>query len=453
MAVAVGYLVLALPRRPHLLWLATPAALALVIWMRPTPSLIRVPAGGTLLAVREGPMVTASAVSDASGARYLEVNGHFRMGGTNSVRSDYRQAMLPLLLHPAPRHSLFLGVGTGATLVGGARMPDLTVQGVELSSEVVQLLPWFTNPAVTTPQPPVTIADARRYVAADRNHYDVIVADLFHPALDGSGALYTREHFTAVRERLAPGGLFCQWLPLYQLDLPSLQSIVRTFLEVYPRGSAWLNHLSVRTPMLVLVGPRDHLSLTEAAIEERLRSPSTREVVQAVGFEKAMDVLGQYVGGARALAAFAQSVPHNTDDRPFVALDARKNVRALSAPPWALLLTLLGRVQPDPAELMQNPQARLLAYWRARDRFLEAGASLEGEPRGRRLIDAASPGLLEALELSGEFDPAYRPLIAMARSLLDSDRDAARRLLQEIDAAAPARPEARELLSREFPGQ
>lgn len=450
--IAIGYLALVRPRRATIFWLATPALLALVLLTQSIPSLIRVPAGGTLLAMREGPMVTASAVSDGSGARYLEVNGHFRMGGTNSVRSDYRQAMLPLLLHPGPRHALFLGVGTGATLVGGARMPDVNAQGVELSREVVELLPWFANPAVTTPQPAVTVGDARRYVTADSNEYDVIIADLFHPALDGSGALYTREHFKAVRERLAAGGLFCQWLPLYQLDLPSLQAIVRTFLDVYPEGSAWLNHLSVRTPMLVLVGPRDHLDISLTALERRLRDPALSQVTQPVGLGNPMDLLGQYVGGPRALASFAGTGPRNTDDYPFVALDARKNVRALTAPPWALLLSVIQRIQPDPAELLQEPsdRARLTAYWHARDRFIAAGTALEGDPRGRRLIDVASPRLLEAVRLSAEFDPAYKPLIAMARSLLDSDRPAAQRLLLEIDQAAPTRTEAREILSREF---
>src|ERR1700737_4834578 len=220
-------------------------------------------------------MVTAGVVSDSTGARYLEVNGHFRMGGTNSMRSDYRQAILPLLLHPQPHRALFLGVGTGATLVGGAQMPGTTVRGVELSPEVVALLPWFSNASAPAPlaagsSPQVTIADARRYVAADTGQYDVIVADLFHPALDGSGALYTTEHFVAVRERLAPGGLFCQWLPLYQLDLPSLRAIIRGFLDVYPDGSAWLNHYSVRTPMLALIGPPDGGYLDLDALGARL---------------------------------------------------------------------------------------------------------------------------------------------------------------------------------------
>src|SRR5262249_16050055 len=162
-----------------LAWSAAPAIFALVLWLQPSPSLTRVPSGGTLLAVREGPMATASVVDDASGTRYLEVNGHFLMGGTSSGRSDYRQAILPLLLHQAPQQTLFLGIGTGATIVGGSQMPGVTVHGVELSREVVELLPWFVHSAT----PRLTVADARRYIAADTLQYDVIAADLFHPAL------------------------------------------------------------------------------------------------------------------------------------------------------------------------------------------------------------------------------------------------------------------------------
>jgi spermidine synthase len=453
--VALGYLLLMPLRRAALVWCAAPALVALVLWIRPAPSLTRVPAGGALLAVREGPMATASVVDDAFGVRYLEVNGRFRMGGTNSARSDYRQAMLPLLLHPAPHRALFLGIGTGATLVGGSQMPGVTVHGVELSREVVELLPWFANPGAASPPPQVTVADARRYVAADTTQYDVIIADLFHPALDGSGALYTTDHFKAVRKRLAPGGVFCQWLPLYQLDLPSLRAIVRGFLEIYPTGSAWLNHYSVRTPMLALIGPRDGGYLDLDRLSARLNDPAVGPVARRLGFETPMDLLGQYLGGPRALSAFAGQGPRNTDDYPFVTFDARRNVQALTAPPWVLLRAVTQALRPDPTELLAEPKRdalseRLSAYWRARDRFLDAGAALPGDPRGAALIKTASPGLLDALRLSAEFDPAYAPLMSMARSLMASDRTAAARLLHDIDDAAPSRGEAREILSREF---
>ncbi|VIO65211.1 Polyamine aminopropyltransferase [Bradyrhizobium ivorense] len=453
--VTLGYLLLLPAGWPALAWSAAPAVLALVLWFYPVPSLTRVPSGGALLAVREGPMATASVVDEASGTRYLDVNGHFRMGGTSSVRSDYRQAMLPLLLHQAPHRALFLGIGTGATVVGGSQMPGVSVHGVELSREVVDLLPWFINPAAA-PALRVTVADARRYVAADTSLHDVIVADLFHPALDGSGTLYTVEHFGAVKRRLAPQGIFCQWLPLYQLDLPSLRAIVRSFLDVYPDGAAWLNHYSVRTPMLALIGTRDGGDLDTNALADRLRDPAIGPVVRPLGFAAPIDLLGQYLAGPRALAAFAGEGPRNTDDFPFVTFDARRNVHALTAAPWSLLLALTRGVQPDPAELLAvGPErdalsARLSAYWRARNRFLEAGAALPGDPRGAALIEAASLGLLEALRLSPEFDPAYGPLMSMAKSLIGSDRTAAAGLLRQIVDAAPSRGEARELLLREF---
>ena len=98
------------------------------------------------------------------------------------------------------------------------------------------------------------VADARRFVNASRNKYDVIVADLFHPARDGAGSLYTVEHFQAIRGLLKPGGLFCQWLPLYQLDLDVLRVIVRTFLQVFPEGTAYLAHYSLQTPIIGLIG-------------------------------------------------------------------------------------------------------------------------------------------------------------------------------------------------------
>lgn len=453
--VALAYLVLLPLRRAAIVWGAAPALAAGVLLAKPAPSMIRVPAGGSLLAVREGPMATASVVDDASGAKYLEVNGRFRMGGTSSMRSDYRQAMLPLLLHPAPREALFLGLGTGATLIGGTKLPSVSVHGVELSQEVVDLMPRFVDPQ-DLQRARISVADARRYVVADTALHDVIIADLFHPALDGSGALYTREHFEAIRKRLAPQGIFCQWLPLYQLDAPSLRAIIRSFLSVYPEGSAWLNHYSVRTPMLALIGPRDAAPLDLAALRTRLDTPDVAAAIRPLGFQSPLDLLGQYLAGPRALSRFSGTGPMNTDDFPFVTFDAERNVRALSAPPWSLLLETIRSIRTEPEELLDTRssgdfQRRLASYWEARNRFIEACAALRGEPRGRALIEAAAPGLIETLRLSPEFDPAYQPLLSMARALAASDRPAARRLLEAIVSAAPAREEAAQMLRQIAP--
>ena len=387
--VALGYLLLLPLRRAALMWSALPVIAALVLWVRPAPSLIKVPPGGALLAVRDGPMVTASVVDDASGARYLEVNGRFRMGGTSSIRSDYRQAMLPLLLHPAPHRALFLGVGTGATLIGGSQMPGVTVRGVELSREVVELLPWFANPAAIGPAPRLTVADARRYVAADSDLYDVIVADLFHPALDGSGALYTIEHFGAVKQRLAPGGVFCQWLPLYQLDLPSLRAIIRGFLETYPEGSAWLNHYSVRTPMLALIGPRDGGYPDPDALAARLRDPSVRPVARPARIR----------GADRSARTISRRSP-----RP-------RNVRRR----WSA----------------QHGQLSLRDLRRAPKRPRADGAAMVAVA-GHDARDAAGPGRTTGRAAARRIRQSPERLLARARSISGGRRGTARRPARQL---------------------
>ncbi len=448
LGLAVAYLALVAVERRSLFIVSAPLVIAAGLFAVGVVLPVSLPTDGHQVASIEGPMVAASVVDDAQGARYLEVNGHLRMGGTSSERSDFRQALLPLLLHPNPKQALYLGVGTGATLSGAMLYPALSVRGIEISEEVAALLPYFVVSGRPDPQPNVLVADARRYLAADRAFYDVIVADNFHPALEGSGSLYSVEHFSAVRARLAPGGLFCQWLPLYQLDPRSLRDIMRTYLAVFDHGSAWLAHFSIRMPMLALCGAADRRD--ETLLEHALapKAPTLQPVLQRLDFAAPLALAGSYLGDAAALRRYAGPGQLNTDDHPIVALNGNANIAALSLPVLTLLLDLVHTMHTSESAVRSGGAAinLLPAYWRARDRFLEAGAALRGQPHGRALIDEAAPGLLATVALSADFEPAYQPLLSMADALATSDPAAAQTLLRAIDAAAPSRHEARERL-------
>src|SRR6185437_4205360 len=225
--------------------------LVLVFALPANLQITQVPPGGRLIEYREGVMASVAVVEDANRQRVLRVDNRFQMGGTAASAVEYRQAHIPMLLHPAPKRALFLGVGTGISFGAASLYPGLQSDGVELVPEVLEVMPRFEPYNFAPgrrPQLKVFTADARRFVRAADATYDVIVADLFHPARDGAGSLYTVEHFRAVRERLAPGGLFCQWLPLHQLDNDMLRVIVRTFLEVFPGAQAWLLHFNVDIP-------------------------------------------------------------------------------------------------------------------------------------------------------------------------------------------------------------
>ena len=455
--VAVGYLML-LTRRSWLrpiAWAPVGVALALMIWAAPL-AFVDVPEGGHIVSYQEGVMAAVSVVEDADGVARLRIDNRQQEGSSSTQLVDARQALLPMLLHSSPQRALFLGLGTGMTASSAAADPTLEVDAVELLPEVIAASRHFTRvfgEGQPNPRLHVMAADARRYVRATRQHYDVIVSDNFHPARSGSGALYTVEHFQAVRERLAAGGLFCQWLPLHQLDLVTLRSIVQAFLAAYPDGSAILASNSLETPVLGLIGRGSETRFDLERVRARLAGTALPRSPAAFGIEDEFALLGSFVAGPKALARFAGAAAPNTDDHPVVAYRAPRITYAPDSLPRDRLVALLNELSIEPAELLAasadaDTARRLAAYWAARNRFIEAGRDVRPAANVLDMLSQVRQPLLSVLRISPEFRPAYDPLLRMAAALVPSDRAAARALLRELTTLQPERPEAARLIQR-----
>jgi spermidine synthase len=459
-AVAAAYLCLSGVRgaRQAPRWAALAAGVALAAG----PVSLRiadVPPGGRLLSHRDGILGTVSVVEDADGVRRLHINNRQQEGSNVTGLVDGRLAYLPLMLHPAPASMLFLGMGTGVTARAAAREDGLDVDVVELLPEVVDASAYFANGAALPRNLHVHVADARRYVRTAGRQYDVIVADLFHPARSGTAALYTVEHYRAVRSRLAPDGVFCQWIALHQMDLETLRGIVRAFLDVYPQGYAMLASNSLETPVIGLVA-RAHAGPAPApwrlaAARSRLEGARDGSRLQALQLYDEYALLGSFVAGPAALGAFSRGTPPNTDDRQTVAYGAPRATYAPQTAPRARLLAFMRQAAISPDELapMAAPEGpdRLRAYLDGRARFLELGARVRPGADVHAMLDQVEEPLLAIAAGSPEFRPAYDPLIAMAQALSEAEPQAGRRLLERIRAAQPGRPEAAELLRRMSP--
>ena len=153
-------------------------------------------------------------VRDADGELSLRQDRQYVHGSTIGADSERRQGHLPLLLHPAPKRTLFLGLGSGLTSSVVDLHPEVeTGEICELVPEVVEAARLFIDDG---PKRTVVVNDARHHLAASPDRFDVIVGDLFFPWHSGTGYLYTVEHFRAGRERLADDGIFAQRLALYQ---------------------------------------------------------------------------------------------------------------------------------------------------------------------------------------------------------------------------------------------
>jgi spermidine synthase len=452
--VAIGYLAL-VPRcawKQPAQWVVVAASAAAFAW-GPRLTMIDVPEGGRLVSHTEGMMGSVSVVEDAQGTASLHINNRQQEGSSATLFADGRQGLLPILLHPAPQRALFLGVGTGLTAASAAADPTLRVDAVELVPEVLEASRYFEHfvpGSIDKSRLRLVSADARRFVRTSTEHYDVIVADNFHPARSGSGSLYTVEHFASVRTRLAADGVFCQWLPLHQLDLQTLRSIVRSFVTVYPRAAALLATNSLETPVIGLVARRDDDAFDLQQIRSRLTNDSLSIELAEFGIDDELALLGSFIAGPHALERFASDAPLNTDDRPIVAYRAPRITYAPDSLPSERLLDLLDKLDITAAELFTavDPvvQARLTSYWEARDRFIEAGRNVVLTSDVRRMVAQVRAPLLDVLRLSPDFRPAYDPLLQMAIALGRVDVDAARALLRDLQTVQPLRAEAAEAL-------
>ena len=453
--IAAGYLAAASRRAwtQPTLWAPALAALALAVFAPPL-RFVDVPEGGHIISYQDGVMAAVSVVEDAAGVARLRIDNRQQEGSSASLRVDGRQAWLPLLLHPAPRRALFLGLGSGVTASSAAEDPTLDVDAVELLPEVIAASRHFIRGSGDAPSRlHVIAADARRYVRASDRSYDVIVSDNFHPARTGSAALYTVEHFEAVRRRLAPNGVFCQWLPVHQLDLATVRSIVRSFATVYPTSWAIIANNGLDTPVLGLVARRDQARFDLPALRERLARLALPDRVAELGLEDELAVLGSAIAGPAALARFAAAAPLNTDDRPIVAYTAPRVTYAPDSTPRDRLIALLHELSIAPDELVlptADPisRDRVAAYWTARNRFIEAGRAVRPSSDVNDMLAQVREPLLAVLRISPDFRPAYDPLLAMAAALARSDASGARSLLGELRQVQPARAEAIRLLAR-----
>ncbi len=277
---------------------------------------------------REG--IVSSVERSARDHRIL-FNNTYSLGGSLARWNQERQAHLPLLLHGASRSVATLGVATGSTVAGAAQHSDLeSITAIELSPAAVQIardeFSEFNSNVFSDPRLDLQIEDARWVMARNPHSFDVVIGDLFLPWRTGEGRLFTREHFRNVRHSLRSDGLFCQWLPLFQLTRPQFDSILRTFISVFPDAFLIRGDFYFDQPIVGLVGGRAlstiDWSKVESSASELAAMTSDPLVTHAEGV--AMLILGQ--------PPTPSPGPINTLGNAWLEWNAGRNVIGLTEP-------------------------------------------------------------------------------------------------------------------------
>ena len=268
-------------------------------------------------------MNSSVAVSETpGGARFFHVSGKTE---ASSIVKDMRlQRMLghiPALLHPQPRSVLIVGCGAGVT--SGSFVLHPSIERIVIC-DIEPLIPRVVathfrkenHDVLRDPRVEIIHDDARHYIATTREKFDIITSDPIHPWVKGSAVLYSQEYFELCRQRLNPGGLVTQWVPLYEANRSVVQSEIATFFSVFPDGTIWANDdegFGYDTVMLGQAGP---LRIDVEALHERLRRADHAEIqasLDDLGFGSAVDLLSTYAGRQTDLKTWLAGAEINRD--------------------------------------------------------------------------------------------------------------------------------------------
>ena len=273
-----------------------------------------------LVAEQHGREGSLAIIDDPRMGRAMVLQNQYVLGATAASAEAARQAHIPLLLHPAPRHVAFIGLATGIT-AGGALMHEAveTIEAVEISHVVTRAAgEWFTDynqGVMKDDRARIVVEDGRTWLAAHADAFDVIISDLFLPWGPGEGRLFTVEHFEAARRALREDGLFCLWLPMYQLNNDQFMVILNSFLRVFPEAQIFRRETSAAAPALGLMGWRS-AELNWHDVQQRL---ALTEINRDEYFEDLYQFQTLYIG---AVERGTVSGPVNTLDNLWIELDA-----------------------------------------------------------------------------------------------------------------------------------
>jgi spermidine synthase len=140
-------------------------------------------------------------------------------------------AMLPLAYRPDARTAAVIGLGSGLTTATLLGSPNLTrVDTIEIEPEMVngaRLFGTIVDAAFDDPRSRIVIDDAKSYFARSSVRYDLLLSEPSNPWVSGTASLFTREFYARVKGLIAPGGLFVQWIQIYEFNDDLLATILR----------------------------------------------------------------------------------------------------------------------------------------------------------------------------------------------------------------------------------
>ena len=322
-----------------------------------------------------------------------KADGAARIDGGPPVQDEMTMVLagaLPQILLPDAQRVANIGFGTGMTthvLLASPRVE--LVDTVEIEPAVVQAAAAhfrrFNWRALDDARSRIHYDDAKSYFSAQPVRYDVIVSEPSNPWVSGVAGLFSYEFYRDVRRYLRDGGLFVQWVNLYEMAPLLLATVVVALDANFEDYEFWLANDS---DLLIVAAHNGKVPRAAAAAFENAELAGE---LARLGVRNLDDLHLHRLGGRGALGPYfaAFGAPPNSDFFPILELQAPLARHMRSSATDVVRLTELAaplvarfdgeaRAHPDPARLSDaagrwTPRAALARQARAAAEFARSG--------------------------------------------------------------------------------
>lgn len=253
-----------------------------------------------------------------------KIDGHATLDAPTAVMSG----LLGAMLHGSPTSSLVIGLGTGSTAGWLAKVPSMQkVDVFELESAILKVArdcEEVNHHALDNPVMKVHIGDGRELLLTSEEKYDVIFSEPSNPYRAGIASLFTREFYQAIQKRLNPGGVFLQWIQVYEVDRQAIDLVYATLGSEFPHIESWRTHRD-----LLLIATNEPLTYTAEGLAKLVATePYKQGLFVSWKVAELEGLLARYVARpeyARQIVAKHRG-PLNTDDRNLLEFGFARSV-------------------------------------------------------------------------------------------------------------------------------
>jgi spermidine synthase len=334
------------PKRPRLQALAPAAAALLIVWILPAWPREAFAAGAGFVAPRLGTgqafgeivkgirllyyrdgRSSAISVDETGRTRFLRSSGDtIASADPVDMASQLLLGHLPMLLHPAPRDVLVLGLGTGITAAAVARYPVEGIDVVELepaAAGAARFFDSYTRKVFDDPRVHLIIGDGRSRLLVVPKQYDVMILDAPDEWAAGSASL---EFYRIAGARLKPGGIFVQCIHTRGLLPDDLERLAATLHAVFPHTQIWTSSAG----NLLLLGARDSVAWDYRRLQQHFAgTPGVADDLNSIGIWQPFALFGAQVLAENETDAFTRDIREfNTDNRPVLEFRAPRSLYA-----------------------------------------------------------------------------------------------------------------------------